>query len=150
MNCIKTDANHPDFKNLVVLLDLYLNDIDGEEHAFYAQFNKIDFIKNVVVCYDADIAIGCGAIKEYTKGVYEIKRMFVVENYRGKGAASLILKELENWTKEFDFTKCVLETGQKQQSAIKLYQKNGYKLIPNYGQYAGVLNSICMEKDLNK
>ncbi|OAQ41827.1 GNAT family acetyltransferase [Pedobacter psychrophilus] len=150
MNCIKTDANHQDFKSLVILLDKYLHQIDGDEHSFYAQFNKIDFIKHVVICYDADTPIGCGAIKEYIKGVYEVKRMFVVEDYRGKGVASIILKELENWTTELGFTKCVLETGKKQESAIKLYQKNGYKLIPNYGQYVGILNSVCMEKDLNK
>jgi len=39
-----------------------------------------------------------------------------------------------------------LETGKKQPEAIALYKKNGYKLIPNYGQYAEIENSVCFEK----
>jgi hypothetical protein len=41
-----------------------------------------------------------------------------------------------------------LETGKKQPEAIRLYEKNGYKLIPNYGQYAKIDNSVCFEKDI--
>jgi hypothetical protein len=42
----------------------------------------------------------------------------------------------------------VLETGKRQPEAIGLYEKSGYKAIPNYGQYAGVENSVCFEKEL--
>ena len=68
---------------------------------------------------------------------------------RGKGIASRILNELENWASELRYDKCILETGKRQPEAISLYQRNGYKLIPNYGQYAGVENSVCFEKQIN-
>jgi len=42
----------------------------------------------------------------------------------------------------------MLETGKRQPEAIELYKKSGYKLTPNYGQYAGVENSLCFEKKL--
>lgn len=45
------------------------------------------------------------------------------------------------------YEKCILETGKKQPEAIGLHQKNGYKIIPNYGQYAEIENSLCFEKD---
>ena len=45
-------------------LDNYLAVIDGEEHDFYHQFNKIESLKNVVVLYDGSKAIGCGAFKK--------------------------------------------------------------------------------------
>jgi putative acetyltransferase len=41
-----------------------------------------------------------------------------------------------------------LETGQKQPEAIKLYQKAGYQIIPNFGPYVNAENSVCMEKTI--
>lgn len=145
---IRTNSDHPDFRALVVLLDQDLSIRDGEDHAFYAQFNKIEAIKEVVVAYKDDVAVGCGAIKPFSETEAEIKRMFVRPDNRGQGIARNILIELENWAQECHFTACVLETGKKQPEAIALYQKIGYIIISNYGQYIGVENSVCMRKVL--
>lgn len=142
----RTNSEDLDFHKLVVELDKDLAIRDGEEHSFFAQFNKIIKIKYVVLVYEHEIALGCGAIKEYTKNIMEIKRMFVLPEKRGKGIASLVLKELENWTKELGYEKCILETGIKQPEAISLYKKNNFNRIRNYGQYAEVENSVCFEK----
>ena len=74
--------------------------------------------------------------------------MYTAPESRGKGIASQVLRELENWASELSYKKCILETGKKQPEAIGLYKKNGYKIIPNYGQYAGVDNSLCFEKEV--
>ena len=58
----------------------------------------------------------------------------------------MVLKDLEAWAKELGYTKCILETGKKMPEAIRVYEKNDYALIPNYGQYAGVVESVCFEK----
>ncbi len=142
----RTTSNDADFQQLVAHLDKYLSIMDGDEHAFYAQYNKIDSLKNAVVCYEDETAIGCGAFKEFKYKTVEIKRMFVQPEFRGKGIAGLILKELENWAAEQNYTEAVLETGKKQTDALHLYQKSGYVLIPNYGQYENVENSVCMKK----
>lgn len=142
----RTDSDNSDFQRLVTALDKDLAIRDGEDHAFFAQFNKIAAIKHVVVAYEAGDAVGCGAIKEYEKNVMEVKRMFVPLEKRGKGIASIVLGELESWAKELGYQKCILETGKKQPEAIRLYQKNNYTTIKNYGQYAGVESSVCFEK----
>jgi GNAT superfamily N-acetyltransferase len=146
INCIRTTSANNDFRDLVTELDKELRIRDGEEHSFYAQFNKIDAIKHVIVVYQDELPIGCGAIKEYAPGVMEVKRMFVPLVNRGAGIATIILKELEIWSKELGYKKCILETGIKQPEAIRLYEKNNYKRIPNYGQYEKVTNSVCFEK----
>jgi len=146
---IRTDSTDPDFKSLVALLDADLADRDGDEHAFYAQFNSITHIRNVIVCYLDDTPIGCGAFKEYEPGKVEIKRMFVLPNHRGHGIGLSILKELELWAAALDYNACVLETGKKQPEAIRLYQKAGYTITKNYGQYENVENSVCMAKTLS-
>jgi GNAT superfamily N-acetyltransferase len=148
INLFRSDSSNQDFIELVHLLDRELQIRDGAEHTFYAQYNKIDKIKNVVVAFYNDVAVGCGAIKEYDRSTMEVKRMFVKDEYRSKGIATKVLIDLESWTKELGFSKCILETGLKQPEAIHLYKKNGYTLIPNYGQYIGVDNSVCMEKVL--
>ena len=147
---LRTNSDNPDFINLVKQLDAYLVEKDGSEHSFYAQYNKIDKIKHTIVAYENDIALGCGAIKEYEPGTMEVKRMYTLPESRGKGIATKVLIELENWASELGYEKCVLETGRRQPEAIKLYEKNGYKQIPNYGQYKNMDNSICFEKHMNR
>jgi len=143
---IRTDSVNKDFIRLIKDLDAYLAVSDGEEHSFYAQFNKLDLIKHVVLASYNEIIIACGAIKQYDPKTMEIKRMFTSSDYRGKGIAGLILIELQNWTKEMGFENCILETGKRQIEAIRLYKKSGYEIITNYGQYAGMEDSICFMK----
>jgi putative acetyltransferase len=144
----RTESKNDAFYELVRSLDLELTLRDGAEHSFYAQYNKLDSITNVVLAYENDVAIGCGAFKKYGKDTVEIKRMFVRKESRGKGIAVEILNELEKWAKEENYAFAILETGYNQPEAIRLYQKSGYEVIPNYGQYDGVDNSICMKKRL--
>jgi putative acetyltransferase len=145
---IRTNSDNPDFVALVRLLDAYLAVQDGEEHSFYDQFNKIAKIKYVVVAYADEKPMGCGAIKEFKAGTMEVKRMYVSPEGRNQGIATSVLAELEKWAAELSYTRCVLETGKRQPEAIALYEKNGYRQIPNYGQYTGVENSVCFEKKL--
>jgi len=147
-NLVRTNSDNSEFRALVTLLDQDLQIRDGDEHFFYAQFNKVDKIQHVVVAYEDSVAVGCGAIKKYAEGVAEIKRMFVRAERRGRGIAKSILSELEMWAGELNFSECILETGVKQPEAIALYQKSGYETITNYGQYAGVENSVCMKKSV--
>jgi len=144
----RTTSDNADFQNLVALLDEDLKTRDGDEHTFYAQFNKIENIRNVIVCYADSKPTGCGAFKAYDQTKAEIKRMFVLPVYRGQGIAHSILKELELWASELKYAACILETGKKQPEAIRLYQKAGYTIIENYGQYKNVENSICMTKSI--
>ncbi len=145
---LRTDIGNEDFQILVAQLDDDLRQKDGEDHFFFAQFNKLDTIRHVIVAYMKNEAVGCGALRPYSSRVIEIKRMFVLPEYRGQGIASMILSGLENWAQEFGYLFCILETGQKQPEAIRLYQKAGYKRIPNYPPYEQVENSVCMEKTL--
>lgn len=144
----RADSGDSDFIALVRLLDEDLAVRDGEDHAFYSQFNKITKIRHVIIAVSNGDAIGCGAIKEFSPDTAEIKRMYVVPNARNRGVASQILRELEQWAKELSFKKCVLETGKRQPEAISLYMRNGYERIANYGQYAGVENSLCFAKNI--
>ena len=148
INTIRTNSDNVDFIDLVKYLDADLAIRDGSEHTFYAQFNKIDKIKYVVIAYQDNKPVGCGAIKEYAVNTMEVKRMYTSPEHRGKGIAGKILTELELWANELSCNKCILETGKMQPDALQIYKKNGYQVIPNYGQYIGIENSVCFEKVL--
>jgi putative acetyltransferase len=148
LTLIKTTSDNPDFKKLTALFDEYLVIIDGDDKDFYAQYNQI-YLDHVIVCYENDIAVGCGAFKEYAPEVVEIKRMFTHPGHRQKGIANTILNSLESWAKELEYKKSILETSYKLKNAISIYKKSGYNIIDNYGQYIGVSDSVCMEKIFN-
>ena len=149
LKLIRTNSENSDFINLVKKLDAYLKITDGDDHDFYNQFNNIDVIKYVVVVYKNNKPVGCGAIKHFDSNRVEVKRMFVSSSQRGLGIAPEILNELELWAKELSYKKCILETGEQQVEAVKLYHKSNYKRMRiNYGQYKGVVNSLCFEKKI--
>ena len=145
LNLVRTNSENKDFQKLTGLFDEFLIDIDGDEKEFFAQFNQI-YIENVLIFYENEVALGCGAFKKLDSQTAELKRMFVLPEGRGKGIATKILTELEIWAKDSGYDSCILETSQKLESAIALYRKYGYKDIPNYGQYIGVKSSMCMKK----
>ncbi|RYY30043.1 MAG: N-acetyltransferase [Chitinophagaceae bacterium] len=144
----RTDSTNAAFVELVSLLDRDLAERDGADNSFYAQFNKVAAIRYVIVASLEDKPIACGAIKAFSDESMEVKRMFTLPDYRGKRIASLVLDALENWAKELGYRSCVLETGKRQPEAIALYRSKGYEIIPNYGQYIRVKNSICFLKRL--
>ena len=145
---IKTDSSHPDFIFLVKQLDNYLKITDGDEHDFYNQFNNIDVLNHIIIAYKNNKAIGCGAFKKFDTKSVEVKRMFTIPETRGKGIASRVLLELEAWAKSLGYSYCILETGKRQVEAINFYKSSNYLVIPNYGQYIGMQNSVCFKKQL--
>ena len=145
---IRTNSQNKDFIDLVKLLDEDLARRDGEDHSFYAQYNELDNINHALVLYKNNLPLSIGAIKEFDAESMEVKRMYTLSEFRGQGLAKRVLFELENWAYELGYKRCVLETGKRQPEAINLYKKNGYRSISNYGQYMGIENSLCFEKQL--
>lgn len=142
----RTNAGDHNFRMLVKALDLDLQIRDGDEHAFYAALNTTDTIRHVIVAYEGDEPVGCGAVRPYSANTMEVKRMYVVPEQRGRGIASAVLAALEDWCRELQFGRCILETGENQPEAIALYTRRRYRRIANFGKYAGVANSVCFEK----
>ncbi|AXT63365.1 N-acetyltransferase [Aquimarina sp. AD10] len=147
MKIIRTNSQNPEFKRLVQLLNLDLAGRDGKAHPL-SQFNDISNLNYVVLALKEDKAIGCGAISEYNYSSMEIKRMYVSPETRGQRVGEKVLSELENWSKELGYSRCVLFMGLKQPEAGKLYQRNNYNSIEKYGILKDIPDSLCLAKDL--
>jgi GNAT superfamily N-acetyltransferase len=144
----RTTSKSKDFILLTKKLDQELKLIYGSTQEEFDQFNIIDNIETVIVAYKDNTAGGCGCFKTFDKNTAELKRMFVDDQFRGKGIGAAILIELENWVKELGYSSIVLETGTVQVKAIALYKKFGYSVISNFDPYIGNELSICLKKNL--
>ncbi|WP_111683542.1 GNAT family N-acetyltransferase [Winogradskyella tangerina] len=147
---LRTDSSHLDFEKLVAQLDAYLKITDGDEHEFYNQFNGIAHLNHVVLAYINQKPAGCGAFKAFDEERVEVKRMFTLPEERGRGIASKILLELEQWASELGYMASILETGKRQVEAVNFYKRSNYELIEKYGQYKDMENSLCFQKQLIK
>ena len=147
MKIIRTTYLNPEFQELVAQLNTDLANRDGKDHPL-SQFNEITHLKHVVVLYLENKAVGCGAIARYDLSASEIKRMYVTQAHRGQQLGENILSELENWTKELGLSKCILFMGVNQPEAMKLYLRNNFSVIENYGKLKDIPDSICLAKTL--
>jgi len=147
MQIIYTNGNHPDFLTLCNELDHSLDVAMGgfDKREKFVPFNQANTMDMVVILYSEETPIACGAYRQYNDCTAEIKRMFVNETYRGLGYGKTILKELIKITKEKNFQRLILETGDFLIAAVALYKSMGFKVIPNYAPYENMSESLCLE-----
>lgn len=91
---------------------------------------------------------GCGAIRPLDEDSAEVRRIYVLPSARRAGVARAILERLEQAALALGFRVLRLETGNRQQPAMALYEACGYVRIPPFGEYAGDPTSVCYEKYL--
>ena len=142
-----TNGEDPDFAMLCGKLDRALDEIVGIEYqrSKYDKFNQRDSIHDVVVAYHDGEPVACGAFKLFDDNHAEIKRVFVDPAHRHMGLGAELIRRLEAKAKMSGYRWCILETGRMLEAANALYKKAGYQMIPNYGQYEGMEDSVCME-----
>jgi GNAT superfamily N-acetyltransferase len=143
-----TDRTDPDFLNLIELLDEELDQTCKEAHKLCTPFNSVDKILAVVLIYQKEIPVACGAFKQFDATTIEIKRVFVRKEYRGQGFSKMLISTLEQLGREKGYHSAILETGKQLKAANALYSKLNYRVIPNYGPYEKMEDSICLQKDL--
>lgn len=147
---IHTNGNNKDFTILCNRLEYALDEIVGEsfDRTRYAAFNTRENMNDAIVVYRNNEPIGCGAIRGYDDEHVELKRVFTVEEARGIGLGEEIIRRLEAIGKIQGYKYCILETGKLLKAACHIYKKMGYQVIPNYGPYEDMPNSICMQKKI--
>jgi putative acetyltransferase len=85
-------------------------------------------------------------LRRYEPGVGELKRMYVIPSYRGRGIGRAVLDGLETRARELGYHRLVLETWVRQPDAMALYTSAGYTQLEPYGFYRTLPLSRCFEK----
>ncbi len=146
----RTDGSDRDFIENCVLLDMDLDRRVGKaiKRDKYKKFNQLDEIRHAIVVYKGDTPVGGGAIRRYDDENIELKRVFVHTEYQGQGIGTRLVSLLTEWAAELGYKRIILETGELLAESLAVYKKSGFKVIPNYGPYADMPESLCMAKDL--
>lgn len=152
MEFIRTDGKNGDFIENCRLLDLDLDRRVGRQikREKYHKYNQLDEIQEAIVVYDGHKAVGGGAIRRYDDETIELKRVFVHNEYQGQGIGSRLVLLLIEWAAELGYQRMVLETGELLVESCALYRKLGFQVIPNYGPYEDMPESLCMARDLGE
>lgn len=98
-----------------------------------------------VVAYDGAQPLACGAIWPYEREVAEVRRMYVHRDHRRRGLARAVLAHLIEAARQFGYRRLVLETGNRQTAAIRLYESAGFERIAAFGKYVDDPTSVCYE-----
>lgn len=132
--------------SLISRLDAYLSSLYPIESNHLASREQLSLNNcKMIGAFDGDVLVGVGAcllLNSYA----EIKRVFVVQEYRNKGVATLLMEQIEKIIRLADLPLARLETGVQQLEAIKFYNKIGYKIRSPFGSYKPDPLSIFMEK----
>lgn len=148
----RTDGKDKDFIENCRLLDMDLDRRVGRriKREKYQKYNQLDEIREAIVVYEDNKAVGGGAIRRYDDENIELKRVFVHPEYQGQGVGSRLVSLLIEWGGELGYKRMILETGELLAESCAVYKKLGFKVIPNYGPYADMPESLCMAMDLTK
>jgi N-acetylglutamate synthase-like GNAT family acetyltransferase len=91
--------------------------------------------------------IGCAGLKKFSDEICEMKRLYVLDNFKGKGIGKKLTEKIIAEAKTKNYEKMRLDTFDKMEAALEIYYKNGFKKIDPYyhNPYEGV---IYLEKIL--
>ena len=150
MDYVRTDGKNEDFIENCRLLDMDLDRRVGRQikREKYQKFNQLDEIREAIVVYDHGRAVGGGAIRRYDDENIELKRVFVHNEYQGQGIGSRLVSLLIEWAAELGYRRMILGTGELLAESCAVYKKLGFAVIPNYGPYADMPESLCMAREI--
>lgn len=139
--------NHPDLLLLVGALDRFFVERYGPATLKYQKHHDLSRISCAMVAYVDGIPAACCCWRAAGSAA-EIKRLFVRPAYRGQGLARRLVTAIERHAAAAGHRRFVLETGSDMADAIAVYTRLGYRLCPNFGDFAGDRQVACMEKEL--
>ena len=122
--------------------DDFMIDFLGDDSVYYTRYSKNENIKNVWVAYFDDLPIGCVAYRKKSTDVGEVKRMFIKNEYRGRGISKSLLDMVEQHAKQYGDHTLHLSTRITLEPAIALYRHSGFFETLRNGLY------VEMEKKL--
>lgn len=102
----------------------------------------------VFVARNNGAAVGCGALKRHANGVGEVKRMYTRPDVQGRGIGGQILMRVEDLARKEGYSQLVLETGDGNHAAWRIYERGGFTRCGAVLDYPDTKWSVFYEKNL--
>jgi putative acetyltransferase len=143
------DPALPDVRKLIEELDAFLVALYPPESNHLL---PVDALRQPNVTFltarTSDQVVACGALVNHDGEYGELKRMFVLPQFRGLKIGRRILEELELRARACELRLIRLETGISQHSALALYENAGYQRIGPFGSFHEDPLCVYLEKQL--
>ena len=149
-----TPPDLPQVQALIAQLDAYLAELyDAGDNYIVDLAGLLQPSVTFLAAWDDEQVVGCGAVRVMpgepaTQGrrYGEVKRMFVAPPRRGERIAEQVLQGLEQALRGEGVDRALLETGDAQAQALRLYERSGYARRGPFGGYPDNGLSVFMEK----
>jgi N-acetylglutamate synthase-like GNAT family acetyltransferase len=90
-----------------------------------------------IIAKENDKIVGCIGMKKLENKICEMKRLFVNDNYKGKGIGKKLVEIMIKEAKLIHYEKMRLDTLDTMEAALNIYYKNNfYKIEPYYNNPA--------------
>ena len=145
-----TDGNDEIFRQFYTDTENYYSRIVGGKgkREGFIPYNLSESITDVLIAYEDDIPVGCAGLKKYSEQDVEVKRVWVVPEYRGKHIATELMNRIKERARDKGYKRTILQTRPIMKDAVSLYERRGYQLIANYPPYDKLEGAICLALEL--
>lgn len=120
--------------------DDYMIGFLGGDQVYYTRYSEKEMIEKVWAAFAGEHPIGCIAYRKKAEGTGEVKRLYIREEYRGRGISRQLLKTLEDHAREQGCRSLFFDTRITLEPAVSLYRSYGFDIVFQQGLY------IQMEK----
>jgi putative acetyltransferase len=86
----------------------------------------------MLIAWEGDEPIGCVALRPFSGGMCEMKRMYLRPAWRGRGIGRLLAEGILGEGRRLGYTSMRLDTGATMIAAAALYASLGFREIPRY------------------
>lgn len=115
--------------------DDFMIDFLGEDKRYYTRYTDGENLEAVWVAYQDGEPAGCAAYRRKDEDTGEIKRLFVREEYRGRGLARALFAAVKSHAKAEGCRKLFLDTRITLEPAVTMYRNLGFQVVFQQGLY---------------
>ncbi len=135
------------FKNYAASLDFDLGfqNFSDEMAALPGDYESPDGC--ILLALRSDVPAGCVALRKLSKGICEMKRLYVKPEYRGHGIGNILAQAVIEKARNIGYDRMRLDTVPSMETARALYNSLGFKEIAPY-RYNPIDGAMFMELEL--
>ena len=132
---------------MIAELNAYLNPLTPPQFQFQMTAEQIaESATTLLVARNGSgEAVAMGALKVIGPGLGEVKRMYTLPDWRGKGIGRSILNAILHQARAEGLKRMVLETGTRHPEAWRLYERGGFTRCGPVLDYPDTGHSIFYE-----
>lgn len=140
-----------DVRGLIAALNSSLLALTPPEFCYHMTVEQMAAPDTTVfVAREDGVAVACGALKRHDGGIGEVKRMYTVPAFQGRGLGGAILAAIEDRARQDGLTRLVLETGDRHPAAWRVYERGGFVRCGIVLDYPDTPWSVFYEKGLKE